>query len=266
VHDISVFGNGLTLENYAHIFDDPMFAHIMLRSVLISSVVTVATIVLSFPVAHYIAFTSVEKRNRLMMQITLPFLLYTPTAMVIALAHAYAVFAVLPMYVSLSAINRIFIEAAADLGASKRQTFVPLVLPMAMPGVLAAAAIVFIPTRGDFVTPLLVGGPDSLMIGNLISPQFGNASNWQLGAALVVTMMVILVMKGRFLSYPPSMEEAAYDLGASEWPTLVRVSLPIVLPGIVASFLLSFTLSFDEFIVSFFLVRTEPTLPILTTP
>ena len=113
--------------------------------------------------------------------------------------------------------------------------------PMAVPGIVTGVAILV-------VINLSTLGP------SLIAVTIGHIS--------VCLPLVIVVMKSRFQSYPASLEEAAYDLGASEWQTLVRVSLPVVAPGIIASFLLAFTLSFDEFIVTFFLTGTEPTLPI----
>jgi spermidine/putrescine transport system permease protein len=83
-----------------------------------------------------------------------------------------------------------------------------------------------------------------------------------LGHICLCLPLTILVMKGRFAAYSQSIEEAAMDLGATEWTTLLLVSLPIVMPGIMSCLMLSFTTSFDEFIVSFFLVGTEPTLPL----
>ena len=101
------------------------------------------------------------------------------------LAHAYAPFAILPIYVALETIPKSLLEAAADLGARPFTSFRRVVLPNSMPGVLAAALVVFVPTVGDYVTPALVGGPASTMIGTLIQAQFGKANDWPFGAALV---------------------------------------------------------------------------------
>ena len=113
--------------------------------------------------------------------------------------------------------------------------------PMAVPGIVTGVAILVVINLTTLGASLI-----AVTIGHIC----------------VCLPLVIVVMKGRFQSYPASLEEAAYDLGASEWQTLLRVSLPVVAPGIVASLLLAFTLSFDEFIVTFFLTGTEPTLPI----
>lgn len=232
IHDGSLLGSGITLSNFLEVATDPLYSDIMKRSLVISALATLATIALAFPVAYYVAVVvRPDRRSRLLMLITLPFwisyllrvfawkiilgyngilnsglvgsglideplswLLYTPTAVVITLAHAYAAFAVLPIYVCLSAISGNLLEAARDLGANGRQVFVRIILPLSMPGVMAAAAVVFIPTLGDYVTPILVGGPDSTMIGNLIQSQFGKANDWQLGAALALTTLMVVVL------------------------------------------------------------------------
>ena len=121
-------------------------------------------------------------------------LLYTPGAMTLTLAHAYAAFAILPLYVSLSAIDPKLIEAGRDLGADARTIFWRIVFPLSMPGVIAACVLVFIPTLGDYATPTLVGGPTSTMIGNLIQAQFGKANNWPYGSALAISMIVIVAV------------------------------------------------------------------------
>ena len=113
--------------------------------------------------------------------------------MVVTLAHAYAPFAILPIYVALETIPKSLLEAAADLGARPFTTFRRVVLPNSMPGVLAAALVVFVPTVGDYVTPALVGGPASTMIGTLIQAQFGKANDWPFGAALSVAVMLVIL-------------------------------------------------------------------------
>jgi spermidine/putrescine transport system permease protein len=86
-------------------------------------------------------------------------------------------------------------EAAADLGARPLRTFFRLILPLSMPGVLSAALVVFVPTIGDYVTPALVGGPNSEMIGGMIQAQFGKANDWPFGAALAtLTLLVVLAI------------------------------------------------------------------------
>jgi spermidine/putrescine transport system permease protein len=120
------------------------------------------------------------------------FLLYNVNAVVITLAHAWAPFAILPIFVSLEKIDRSLLEAATDLGDGPLRRFLRVTLPLSLPGVIAASLIVFIPTVGDYVTPRLVGGNNGLMIANMIQVQFGKANDWPLGAALAVSTMLIV--------------------------------------------------------------------------
>ncbi len=124
----------------------------------------------------------------------LEFLLYSPTAVVITLAHAWAAFAILPIYVSLEKIDRSLLEAAADLGDGPVARFFRVTLPLSLPGIIAAMLLIFVPTVGDYVTPTLVGGPDGLMMANIIQAHFGKVNNWPMGAALAVGMMITVAV------------------------------------------------------------------------
>jgi spermidine/putrescine transport system permease protein len=124
----------------------------------------------------------------------LEFLLYNPTAVVVALAHAWAPFAILPIYVSLEKIDRSLLEAAADLGDGTVRRFFRVTLPLSMPGVIAAAVVIFVPTTGDYVTPSLVGGSNGVMIANIIEVQFDKVGNWPLGAALAMASMATVAV------------------------------------------------------------------------
>ena len=119
--------------------------------------------------------------------------LNTPSAVVLTLAHAYAPFAILPIFVALDTMPKSLLEAAADLGARPITAFRRVVLPWSMTGVLSGALVVFVPTVGDYVTPALVGGPQSTMIGSLIQAQFGKANDWPFGAALSVSLIVLIL-------------------------------------------------------------------------
>jgi spermidine/putrescine transport system permease protein len=124
----------------------------------------------------------------------LVFILYNSNAVIIALTHAWAPFAILPIFVALEKIDRSYLEAATDLGDGPIRRFLRVTLPLSMPGVVAATLIVFIPTIGDYVTPKLVGGKDGLMIANMIQVQFGKANNAPLGSALAISAMGIVGM------------------------------------------------------------------------
>ena len=125
--------------------------------------------------------------------------LYNTTAVVITLTHAWATFAVLPIFVSLEKIDRTLVEAATDLGDGPFRRFLRITLPLSVPGIISAILIVMIPTVGDFVTPRLVGGKDGVMIANAIQAQFGKAANWPLGAALSVTTMAVVTAMAAFI-------------------------------------------------------------------
>lgn len=237
-NDGSLLGAGFTVANFVTVVSDPLYWTVTLRSLIIAALVTLATVVTAYPVAYYLAFHAGRRRGLLLFLVTLPFwtsyllrvfawkivlayngvlnsaliesgiwseptlaFLNTPAAVVVTLAHAYAPFAILPIYVALDTIPKSLIEAASDLGARPFTSFRRVVLPNSMPGVLAAALVVFVPTVGDYVTPALVGGPASTMIGSLIQAEFGKANDWPFGAALsVVVMLVILavVLVARF--------------------------------------------------------------------
>ncbi len=219
-----------TFANYVEAWTDPLYRLLMLRSLAISASVTAATVLLAFPIAYYVSFRVPKHRKALwIFLITIPFwtsyllrvflwkvilgykgvlntglldlgiiheplkfILYNANAVVLTLVHAWAPFAILPIFVALERIDRSLLEAAEDLGDGPVRRFLRVTLPLALPGVIAAGLIVFIPTIGDYVTPRLVGGKDGLMIANMIQVQFGKANNWPLGAALALSAMAMV--------------------------------------------------------------------------
>ena len=215
-----------TLAQYTAVFTREGYRTLFLRSVAISSVVTLVTVGLAYPIAYFVAFRVRRAKFTWLLLFTIPFwtsyllrvfawkvilgfngvinsglislglisrplefLLYNPTAVVVTLAHAYATFAILPIYVSLEKIDRSLLEAAADLGDGPFRRFLRVILPLSLPGIIGAAVLIFVPTTGDYVTPTLVGGSDGVMIANLIQVQFGRVNNWPLGAALAISSM-----------------------------------------------------------------------------
>jgi len=120
-------------------------------------------------------------------------ILYSPFAVVLMLTHIYTPFVFLPIYASLEHIPRPLVEASQDLGASPRKTFFRVILPLSLPGLLAGATFAFVLSLGDFLAPLLVGGPSGTMIANLVQSLFGAAYDWPLGAAISVSILVITV-------------------------------------------------------------------------
>ncbi|MEW2912388.1 ABC transporter permease [Leisingera sp. JC11] len=219
----------LTLDNYREAWSKPIYSTLIFRSLKISLIVTFVTVVLAFPIAYYLSFHVKQRKALWLFLITVPFwtsyllrvflwkvilgyngvlntalkglgfieepltfLLYNANAVVLTLAHAWAPFAILPIFVALEKIDRSLLEAAEDLGDGPVRRFFRITLPLAMPGVIASTLIVLIPTVGDFITPKLVGGTDGLMIANMIQIQFGKANNAPLGAALALSSMLIV--------------------------------------------------------------------------
>jgi spermidine/putrescine transport system permease protein len=123
----------------------------------------------------------------------LQFLLYSPFAVVLTLTHIYTPFTFLPIYAAMEHIPRNLIEASDDLGASRLQTFLRVILPLSLPGVLAGATFAFVLSFGDFLAPLLLGGPSGIMISNIVVSLFGAAYNWPLGAAISFCMLAFVV-------------------------------------------------------------------------
>jgi len=221
-----------TLENYRAVWSDPIFHTILRRSLGVAAMVTLVTVVLAFPVAYFLSFVvAAERKGLWLFLITIPFwtsylirvflwkvilgyngvinsglkslgiieqplsfLLYNINSMVMTLAHAYAPFAILPIFIALEKIDRSLLEAGRDLGESRAMTFWRVTLPLAMPGVVAASLIVFIPTIGDYVTPALIGGGKIPMIANMIQSQMLDQDNRPMGSALAVSSMLVVAI------------------------------------------------------------------------
>ena len=194
--------------------------------------VTAVTVFTAFPVAYFISFiVSPEKKSLWLFLITIPFwtsylirvflwkvilgyngvineafmglgithepmtfLLYNMNAVVLTLAHSYAPFAILPIFVALEKIDRSLLEAGQDLGESRIMTFIRVTLPLAMSGVVASVLIVFIPTVGDYVTPTLVGGSNGQMIANVIQLQYFKLGNYPVGSAVSIAAMGVVTV------------------------------------------------------------------------
>lgn len=221
----------LTFVNYVTIFEKKIYWYILAKSILISLSVTTVTVLLAYPIAYFVAFRVTSSKVIWLVLITVPFwtsyllrvfswkvilgyngvinsalkwvglidqplefLLYNPTAVVITLAHAWAPVAILPIFVSLEKIDRSLLEAATDLGDGPIIRFLRVTLPLSLPGVIAAAMLVFIPTVGDYITPQLVGGPDGIMVGNLMHTLFYRVNNWPLGSALAIVSALAITV------------------------------------------------------------------------
>ena len=118
-------------------------------------------------------------------------LLYNDAAVIIGLVYVHLPFMVLPLYAAIERMDKSFIEASLDLGASHLQSFFKIIVPLSMPGIISGIVITFIPVLGSYLTPALLGGTDSLMIANVIERQFKDANHWPFGAALSFLLMYI---------------------------------------------------------------------------
>jgi spermidine/putrescine transport system permease protein len=218
------------LHNYAKLFENPVYVQVLFRSMRIAAGVTLLSLLLGYPVAYYMSFHAGLRKDLLYQLVIVPlwvsylvrgyawktilgsegilngflqylnftrepvsFFLYSPFAVVLMLTHIYTPFVFLPLYASLEHIPRNLIEASHDLGASPRATFFRVILPLSLPGLLAGATFAFVLSLGDFLAPLLVGGPSSIMIANIVQSLFGTAYDWPLGSAVSVCILLLTV-------------------------------------------------------------------------
>jgi spermidine/putrescine transport system permease protein len=218
------------LQNYFQLLRNPIYVQVLLRSIRIAASVTVFALLLGYPLAYYLSFHAAKRKDLLYQLVIIPlwasylvrgyawktilgsdgvlngflqylhithkpveFFLYSPFAVIITLTHIYTPFMLLPIYASLEHIPRNLVEASHDLGSSSWSSFRRVILPLSLPGVLAGATFAFVLTLGDFLAPLLVGGPSGIMISNVVVSLFGAAYNWPLGAAISFCMMLLVV-------------------------------------------------------------------------
>ena len=218
------------LNNYRTLIRIDVYWQTLFRSMWIAGRVTAFSLLLAYPLAYYLSFHAGKRRDLLYQLLIIPlwvsylvrayawktilgsdgvlntllqyvhltkhpleFLLYSPFAVVLTLTHIYTPFAFLPIYASLEHIPRNLVEASHDLGASPLQTFWRVILPLSIPGVLAGATFAFVLSLGDFLAPLLLGGPSGIMISNIVVSLFGAAYNWPLGAAVSLCMLALVV-------------------------------------------------------------------------
>src|SRR5260370_31978120 len=216
------------LQNYRALFANPLYFQVFLRTARIAASVTLLTVLLAYPLAYFLSFHAGPRKELLYHLVIVPLwvsylvrgyawktilgsdgvlngalqylhithgpvsaLLYSPFAVVLMLTHIYTPFVFLPIYASLEHIPRPLIEASQDLGASQGKTFFRVILPLSLPGLLAGATFAFVLSLGDFLAPLLVGGPSGTMIANLVQSLFAASYDSPLGAAISVFILII---------------------------------------------------------------------------
>jgi spermidine/putrescine transport system permease protein len=218
----------LTLANYAKFFDDEIYVKILVKSIRIAVTVTIITILISYPIAFWLAKHVSRYKllflvllfvpywmnyvirtyawlpllgnsglvNKLLVNTgvvaePLPWLLYNEFSVTLVLVYVFLPFGIVPLYLSIERINDDLLRASSDLGATPAGTFRNVVLPLSMPGLAGSFLTVFVLTIGAYVTPKLVGGTSGIMFGNLIADQFGATYNWSWGATLAAILACV---------------------------------------------------------------------------
>ena len=222
----------LQLGNYAVLLSDPQYFVVFLRTLKVALLVSITSFLISFPLAYFLARKVYSKRLQLILYVAtiiplwvsyllraytwktilgsegvlnsfliwiglietpVSFFLYNQFAMVITMSYIFLPFMVMPIYASLEKIPDNLFNAAKDLGANRLKTFFDITLPLSSPGVIAGFTFTFCMASGDFISPVLVGGPYSNMIANVVTSQFGLAMNWPLGSAIAVVMLFLVL-------------------------------------------------------------------------
>lgn len=209
---------------------EPVYLQILARSLGFAALTVLLCLLLCYPVAFWVSRLPQRWRLVFLFLITLPFfaslivrlyawllilkpsgvlntalmatgliaepleILYTPAAVVLGMVYVMIPFMFLPLFASVDNLDRAQVEASMDLGAGRVQTFVKVILPQTLPGIMGGAVIVFIPSVGNFIVPDILGGAKGLMIGNLVEQQFLSARNWPFGAALSMIIMSVVLL------------------------------------------------------------------------
>jgi spermidine/putrescine transport system permease protein len=231
--DLPVAGRewAFTLENYTAFFSQSLYATLLLASLRLGLEVTLWCVVIGFPAAYVLAkVLKGRSREAIFLLVILPFwsnglvrifswamvlreggildtalnavlpfrvdidLMYSYPAVVIGLVHSYVPYMVLTCYLTLQAIDDSLIEAARSLGASRLTTLRRLIIPLSMPGLVASAALIFIPVVGSFMEPRILGGRTGTFYGTVIEDQFVAVFNWPLGAALSFILLAVVLI------------------------------------------------------------------------
>jgi len=227
-HGNSIISFSLTLEHYTKFFTDSDFLLVLGRSIMIAFKTTVICLLLGYPAAYFIARSSEKVQNILVLAITIPTwinmlvrtyawigllseggliqqllkllglgnveLLYTESAVLLGMVYNFVPFMILQINSALCKMDPSLLEAAADLGASKIETFKKVTLPLSLPGVINGITLVFLPAVSSFFIPKLLGGGQYFLIGNLIENQFITVGEWNFGSAISMIMAVIMML------------------------------------------------------------------------
>lgn len=220
-------GYSFTLENFKRVLNS-QYVSVFKRSLILAFESTVLCLILGYPVAYFISKMKSNKRNILIMLFIVPMwmnfllrtyawlpilgkngvinnflsaiglntinILYTDAAVLLGMVYNFLPFMILPIYTVLIKMDNSLIDAAADLGANKRQIFTKVIFPLSMPGVITGITMVFMPAVSTFVISRLLGGGQYMLLGNLIETQFTTMGDWNFGSALAIFMMIIILI------------------------------------------------------------------------
>ncbi len=219
--------SGWNLDSYAKL-GEPIVRDILFRSVWLALLTTIICLVIAYPFAYFLSTRSPAIRNVMLVFVMIPFwtnflvrnyawrvilgndgpftrttealglgeqeLLFSQTAVVLGLVYGYLPFMILPLYAAVERIDHGLLEASRDLYASGYQSFRRVLLPLSMPGVIAGSILVFVPSLGAYVTPEILGGAKTTLLGSYIVTQFLTARNWPFGASLSFVLMAIMLV------------------------------------------------------------------------
>ena len=220
-------GYSFTLENFKRVLNS-QYISVFKRSLILAFESTVLCLILGYPVAYFISKMKSNKRNILIMLFIVPMwmnfllrtyawlpilgkngvinnflsaiglntinILYTDAAVLLGMVYNFLPFMILPIYTVLIKMDNSLIDAAADLGANKRQIFTKVIFPLSMPGVITGITMVSMPAVSTFVISRLLGGGQYMLLGNLIETQFTTMGDWNFGSALAIFMMIIILI------------------------------------------------------------------------
>ena len=220
----------LHLRGYFLLFSDSLYITTYISSLKMAAVTTLWCILIGYPMAYYIARSPDSIRNVLLLAVILPFwtslllrvyawvgilrsdgllnsvlmglgvievpleIYRTDWAVYIGLIYAYLPFFILPLYANLVKLDTRLLDAAYDLGAKPWRAFVSITLPLSMPGIVAGAMLVFIPSVGEYVIPEMLGGADTLMMGRIMWNEFFTNADWPMASAITVIMVLLLLI------------------------------------------------------------------------
>lgn len=237
------FRVNLNFNNYFFLLEDPLYLAAYLGSVKIAGVATLIALLIGYPMAYLIARSPPDQRNLLLMLVVLPFwtsfllrvyawigflkgngvinnllmsigiideplvMLQTDFAVYVGIVYTYLPFMILPLYANLVKLDEAYLEASSDLGALPVTTFFTVTVPLSLSGIIAGCMLVFIPAVGEFVIPALLGGPDTLMIGQVLWNEFFSNRDWPVASSVAIVMLFVLVIPIMLLRWAQSAGE-----------------------------------------------------------